>query len=55
MWRMWLNWGEWGSVDPHLLAIKNLLFAVSDFLTILACGNEEATIGGCAPAAVISR
>ena len=55
LWRLWFNWGDTSGIQVHLLTVKNGLWGFGDLLTILACGNEDATIMGYAPAAMISR
>ena len=53
--RLWLHWGDTSGIQVHLLTVKNGLFGLSDLLTILACGSQDATIMGFSPAALISR
>lgn len=53
--RLWLHWGDTSGIQVHLLTVKNGLFGLSDLLTILACGSQDASIMGFSPAALISR
>ncbi|CAE7347244.1 unnamed protein product [Symbiodinium microadriaticum] len=46
LWRLWFNWGDTSGIQVHLLTVKNGLWGFGDLLTILACGNEDATIMG---------
>lgn len=43
MWRLYFDSADLGSNTISFLMLKNLVWGLTDFLTILACGNDKAT------------
>eukprot|EP00928_Gymnodinium_smaydae_P005857 TRINITY_DN12027_c1_g2_i2.p1 TRINITY_DN12027_c1_g2~~TRINITY_DN12027_c1_g2_i2.p1 ORF type:complete len:756 (-),score=151.50 TRINITY_DN12027_c1_g2_i2:59-2203(-) len=56
LWRLYFEWDSLGVTSfAALLIAKNFIWAIVDFLTILACGNESATVLAAAPIQTITH